>query len=173
MQKPDIAAMHVLDQQVYGSDESLANKLRNLSTDDGLLRINEMFRDTGKPWIITLNHGDPGKSSDVSPYWCSLQGLPKRLHYYFISFILDGLEQVLSNAYFSRFCKRTMYSKAIMFEPTNESKSFIVEKKAKIFVLPEKPSYKCLDVERQTRGHSHRKQTTWATTTIISSERKE
>jgi len=49
MQKPDIAAMHVLDQQVYGSDESLANKLRNLSTDDGLLRINEMFRDTGKP----------------------------------------------------------------------------------------------------------------------------
>ncbi|XP_041826711.1 eosinophil peroxidase [Melanotaenia boesemani] len=34
--------------QVYGSDEKLALFLRNLSSDDGLLRVNEKFRDNGR-----------------------------------------------------------------------------------------------------------------------------
>ncbi|XP_041667542.1 eosinophil peroxidase-like [Cheilinus undulatus] len=34
--------------QVYGSEESLALNLRNLSSDDGLLRVNTEFRDNGR-----------------------------------------------------------------------------------------------------------------------------
>ena len=34
--------------QVYGSEEQLAMDLRNLTTDAGLLRVNDKFRDNGR-----------------------------------------------------------------------------------------------------------------------------
>lgn len=34
--------------QVYGSDEKLARDLRDLTTDNGLLRVNQQFSDNGR-----------------------------------------------------------------------------------------------------------------------------
>ena len=34
--------------QVYGSDASLAKDLRNLTSDEGLLRVNSMYNDNGR-----------------------------------------------------------------------------------------------------------------------------
>uniref|UniRef100_H2Z0Z3 EGF-like calcium-binding domain-containing protein n=1 Tax=Ciona savignyi TaxID=51511 RepID=H2Z0Z3_CIOSA len=53
---------------VYGSSDSLSNKLRNLSTDEGLMRVNSIYKDVGNREYLPF---DPSKacvqdSRDVS-----------------------------------------------------------------------------------------------------------
>ena len=67
--------------QVYGADEGLARDLRDLTTDSGLLRVNDRFNDSGRELLpfspmkeMCANHGRITNDTNAEEVPCFLAG---------------------------------------------------------------------------------------------------
>lgn len=86
--------------QVYGSEEKLALYLRNLENDDGMLRVNNEFKDNGRdllpfhPLQVNMCATRQRITNDTNarevPCFIAGRSLLKITHYYHLLHLLTG-----------------------------------------------------------------------------------